>query len=141
MGTINIETDSVRKYTEDKYTHGPDKYKHGQNSKAKVHGTNTSKKREAKRRLTRIDESQDESLSENGQAPTKRKRKQRKKLVRKEGTQADSDEGSVSSADCFKPNPEVGVQHASGGGSGGAGNLSQPCSSKDLGKEAAQKVF
>jgi hypothetical protein len=100
MGTINIETDSVRKYTEDKYTHGPDKYKHGQNSKAKVHGTNTSKKRESKRRLPRIDESQDESLSENGQAPTNRKRKQIQKMVRKEGTQADSDEGSVSSADC-----------------------------------------
>jgi hypothetical protein len=65
LGTINIETDSVRKYTEDKYKHCPDKYKHGQNSKMKVHGTNTSKKRESKRRLPRIDESQDESLSEN----------------------------------------------------------------------------
>jgi hypothetical protein len=31
---------------------------------------------------------------------TKRKRKQIQKMVRKEGTQADSDEGSVSSADC-----------------------------------------
>jgi hypothetical protein len=54
MGTINIETDSVRKYT-------PDQYKHGQNSKAKLHGTKTSKKLEAKCRLPRIDESQDES--------------------------------------------------------------------------------
>lgn len=89
LGTINIETDSVRKYTQDQYKHGP-------NSQAKlhVHGTKTSKRPEAKakRRLPRIDESQDESLSESGQTHTKRKRKQRKNLVRKEGTQADSDE-------------------------------------------------
>lgn len=75
LGTINIETDSVRKYTQDQYKHGP-------NSQAKlhVHGTKTSKRPEAKakRRLPRIDESQDESLSESGQTHTKRKRKQRK---------------------------------------------------------------
>jgi hypothetical protein len=93
MGTINIETDSVRKYT-------ADQYKHGQKSKAKVQDTKTSKKLQPKRRLTTIDESQDESLSENGQAPTKRKRKHIQKMVRKEDTQADSDEDSVSSADC-----------------------------------------
>jgi len=36
-----------------------------------VQGTSTSKKLQPKRRLTTIDESQDESLSENGQTPTK----------------------------------------------------------------------
>ena len=108
LGTINIETDSVRKYT-------ADQYKHGQKSKAKVQGTSTSKKLQPKRRLTTIDESQDESLSENGQTPTKRKRKQRKKQVRKTRTQTDSDEG---------------VSHSE----------SQPCSSMVLGKEAAAQV-
>jgi hypothetical protein len=113
LGTINIETDSVRKYT-------ADQYKHGQKSKAKVQGTSTSKKLQPKRRLTTIDESQDESLSDNGQTPTKRKRKQRKKetgkkQVRKTRTQTDSDEG---------------VSHSE----------SQPWSSMVLGKEAAAQV-
>ena len=84
MGTINFENDSVRKYTEDKYTHGPDKYKYRPNKKAKGHGTNPSKKSQLENRMPSIpersetEESHDESLStlsENGQASTQKKRK------------------------------------------------------------------
>ena len=115
MGTINVENDSVRKYTEDKYTHGPDKYKHRPNKKAKGHGTNLSKKSEHQRRMPSIpetEESLDESLSENGQASTKKKRKKKTSGARRKTAQAssDSDEDSVSSTELFKPRLEVGGQ-------------------------------
>ena len=82
------------KYTEDnKYTHGPDKYKHRPNKKAKGHGTNLSKKSEHQRRMPSIpetEESLDESLSENGQASTKKKRKKKTSGARRKTAQAAS---------------------------------------------------
>jgi hypothetical protein len=96
----------VRKYTEDKYTHGPDKYKHRPNKKAKGQDTNLSKQSQHQRRRMRLrsipetEESHDESLSENGQSSTQKKRKERTKRGPKQGTTApqasgDSDEDSV----------------------------------------------
>jgi len=96
----------VRKYTEDKYTHGPDKYKHRPNKKAKGQDTNLSKQSQHQRRRMRLrsipetEESHDESLSENGQSSTQKKRQERTKRGPKQGTTApqasgDSDEDSV----------------------------------------------
>jgi hypothetical protein len=112
MGTINFENDSVRKYTEDKYTHGPDKYKHRPNKKAKGHGTNLSKKGQLQHRMQSIperpetEESLNESLSalsENVEASTQKKRKKRTKRY---------DQDSVSSSDFMKPRLQVGGQKA-----------------------------
>jgi hypothetical protein len=60
MGTINMETDSVRKYTDDKYTHA--KVRHSR-TKAKGQEKGTPKGKPSGK-LPVIDESQEESLEE-----------------------------------------------------------------------------
>ena len=179
MGTINPGNDSVRKYTDDKYKHGPDKYKVRAKKKAKGHDTNLSKQSQQRhtctlRSIPETETSFDDSQSESGLSSTLKKRKKR---GTKEGTRAkhssrDSDEESVSSTEFLRPKMEEGGQktagtrkravqrkasgkhgddrqpagqrgtkagtkeeHASGGGFGAACQLSEPCSSKSVGKD------
>ena len=179
MGTINPGNDSVRKYTDDKYKHGPDKYKVRAKKKAKGHDTNLSKQSQQRhtctlRSIPETEMSYDDSQSESGLSSTLKKRKKR---GTKEGTRAkhssrDSDEESVSSTEFLRPKMEEGGQktagtrkravqrkasgkhgddrqpagqrgtkagtkeeHASGGGFGAACQLSEPCSSKSVGKD------
>jgi hypothetical protein len=103
MGIINMETDSVRKYTQDKYTHAKEKTK-----RKDKQNTNNKKGKQGKhkRKPAVIDESQDESGEEESRENTKSKDKTKGKRKDKSAT---SDESQDESAGAEESRPDEAI--------------------------------
>ena len=103
MGIINMETDSVRKYTQDKYTHAKEKTK-----RKDKQNTNNKKGKQGKRKRKPavIDESQDESGEEESREKTKSKDKTKGKRKDKSAT---SDESQDESAGAEESRPDEAI--------------------------------
>jgi hypothetical protein len=170
LGTIDTETDSVRKYVNQQYKYGL------QLRKGKLPGSKKSKKREGKRSTTpslpSISES-DESISEQGEPLTNRKRKQNKGRIagkqayvneslceslsergetgthrkrkhnkgRRAGKRADEDESLSGSQDeTLFQKKRPNLVSKEGQQAQRDEDLSQPCSSKKDGKNDGKKI-
>ena len=129
LGTIDTETDSVRKYVNQQYKYGL------QLRKGKLPGSKKSKKREGKRSTT----PSLPSIEEHGETGTHRKRKHNK--GRRAGKRADEDESLSGSQDetlFQKKRPNLVSKE--GKQAQGDEDFSQPCSSKKDGKNVGKKI-